>query len=45
MQPGIGPITGNAERDLRVVKELVGLDWGTVLDKRNPADFAEWRPW
>jgi hypothetical protein len=37
----VNPITGNVARDLRVVKELGLLSWGSVLDARNPSTFAD----
>ena len=37
--PSVGPMTGSVTRDLRVVQELGTLNWGTVLDPRNPASF------
>lgn len=40
-QPGVAPITGPVERDFRVVQELVNLKWGDVLNKRDPASFAD----
>jgi len=39
--PNVAPITGKTERDLRVVNTLSTLDWGTVLDKRDPSGFAD----
>jgi Domain of unknown function (DUF4157) len=40
-QPSVAPITGAVSRDQRVVKELAGLDWGTVTNARNPNDFSD----
>ena len=40
-QPGVAPITGPVERDRRVVREFVTLNFATVLDNRNPDDFAD----
>ena len=37
----VAPMTGNATRDVRVVKELGQLSWGSVLDPRSPASFAD----
>jgi hypothetical protein len=39
--PHADKITGKTERDLRVVNTLSTLDWGTVLDKRDPSGFAD----
>ena len=39
--PSVAPMTGNVARDLRVVKELGQLSWGSVLDPRNPASFID----
>jgi len=37
----VSTITGKTERYLRVVNTLSTLDWGTVLDKRDPGGFAD----
>jgi hypothetical protein len=37
----VNPITGNVARDVRVVKELGSLSFGTILDARNPTTFAD----
>jgi len=39
--PDVNPITGNLARDLRVVKELATVSFGTILDDRNPTTFAD----
>ncbi len=40
-RPGVGPITGGVDRDLRMVNLFTGLDWGTVLDRRDPSAFPD----
>ncbi len=40
-QPGVGPITGPVDRDVRVVETFVTLDWGTVLDHRDVSAFPD----
>ena len=37
----VAPMTGTVARDLRVVRELGTLNWGTVLDARNPSTFPD----
>jgi len=39
--PGVLPLTGTVERDLRVVNRMGRFDWGTVLDHRDPTSFAD----
>jgi hypothetical protein len=40
-QPTVQPMTGSVARDLRVVRQMGLLNWGTVLDPRNPSTFAD----
>lgn len=37
----VAPMTGPVERDIRVVREMGTLNWGDVLNARNPASFAD----
>jgi len=39
--PKVGPMTGSVARDLRVVRELGTLNWGDVLNPRDPASFPD----
>jgi hypothetical protein len=39
--PSVAPMTGTPARDIRVVRQLGTLNWGTVLDPRNPAAFPD----
>jgi hypothetical protein len=39
--PKVGPMTGPVARDLRVVRELGLLNWGDVLNPRDPATFPD----
>jgi hypothetical protein len=39
--PSVAPITGPVARDIRVVHALATLDWGTVLNTRDPNAFAD----
>jgi hypothetical protein len=39
--PSVAPMTGTPARDIRVVRQLGTLNWGTVLDPRNPATFPD----
>jgi hypothetical protein len=39
--PQVAPMTGPPARDLRVVQKLGTLNWGTVLDPRNPSSFPD----
>jgi hypothetical protein len=39
--PTVKPMTGTEARDLRVVRQMGTLIWGTVLDPRNPSAFPD----
>ena len=39
--PTVAPMTRDVARDVRVVRELGKLNWGDVLNPRDPASFAD----